>query len=282
MHRHNNDFDETVNFIKSFLRFRVWGPILFLIIIVVGLMQSFYIVDPGFEAVQVRLGTVVDSIKRSGVHFKVPFIDEVLRFDVRIRKADIATNSLSKDLQGVSTTMVINYKISDLPSLYQEIGRSYKEIILNPFTQESVKAIVAQYTAEDLIKNRQDAKEKVLEDLKKRLSSKYIILVDFNFTHLGFSTEFIKAVEEKQIAEQSAKKAKNLTEKIKEEALQQITRADAEAYSLKAQREVVSPELIRLREVEAQIKAIDKWNGVLPRITGSYIPMLPIASNDKK
>jgi len=264
------------NFLEDFGGPRLIAFIVFFVGVAFLLTQSFFIISPGFRGVQIRLGRVIGISVEPGVHFKIPFVDEILSFDVRIRKADIRTDSLSKDLQSVSTTMVINYQISDVSALFQNIGKFFEEIIINPYTQESVKAIVAQYTAEDLIKNRQEAKEKVLEDLKNRLSSKYIILVDFNFTHLGFSTEFIKAVEEKQIAEQSAKKAKNLTEKIKEEAIQQRTRADAEAYSLKSQREVVSEDLIRLREVEAQLKAIDRWNGALPKVTGGSIPMISL------
>ena len=105
------------------------------------------------------------------------------------------------------------------------------------------------------------------------------MLVDFNFIHLDFSKDFIHAVEEKQIAEQSAKTSKNLTEKIKEEALQIRTRADAEAYAFQVQKESVSDNLIKLKQIEAQMYAIKKWNGVLPRMTGNAVPMISFPEN---
>jgi regulator of protease activity HflC (stomatin/prohibitin superfamily) len=196
--------------------------------------------------------------------------------DTRVRKANIETTAMSKDLQSVSIGMVINFQIDNAAKLYQAIGLHFEDIIINPFTQESVKAVVAKFTAEDLIQRRHEAKELVIQELGDRLKVKYITLVDFNFTHLDFSKEFIHAVEEKQIAEQSAKKARNLTEKVKEEAVQSRMRAEAEAFTLKIKKESVTAELIKLQELEVQAKAIEKWNGVLPHVTGSNIPLLPL------
>ena len=96
------------------------------------------------------------------------------------------------------------------------------------------------------------------------------------YLQVYFSKDFIHAVEEKQIAEQSAKTAKNLTEKIKEEALQIRTRADAESYAFHVKKEAVNDNLIKLKQIEAQLSAIEKWDGVLPRMTGKAIPMVSL------
>ena len=239
---------------------------------------GFYTVEPGFTAIHVRLGKILSQKKESGYYFKIPGIDSIASFDLRIRKAfpDIETKAMSKDLQPVSVGMVVNYKIDDALKLYQEIGSQFEKIIIDPFTQESVKAVIAKFTAEDLIQRRHEAKELVIAELAARLKSRFILLVDFNFTHLDFSYEFIKAVEDKQIAEQRAKQAKNLTEKVREEALQTRMRAEAEAFSLNAKKAAVTQELIRLQEIEAQVKAIEKWNGVLPNVTGGAVPMLSV------
>lgn len=242
------------------------------------LFAGFYTVEPGFTAIHVRLGKILSQKKESGYYFKIPVIDSIASFDLRIRKAfpDIETKAMSKDLQPVSVGMVVNYKIDNALQLYQEIGSEFERIIIDPFTQESVKAIIAKFTAEDLIQRRHEAKELVISELAARLKSRFILLVDFNFTHLDFSHEFIKAVEDKQIAEQRAKQAKNLTEKVREEALQTRMRAEAEAFSLNAKKAAVTAELIRLQEIEAQVKAIEKWNGVLPNVTGGAVPMLSV------
>ncbi len=261
--------------------------IIFLVLIALGLVISsdiYYTVNPGFTAIQTRLGKIIFESHEPGYYMKLPALDKVSYFDMRIRKAfpDIETKAMSKDLQPVSVGMVVNYKIDNARKLYEEIGSDFERIIIDPFTQESVKAIIAKFTAEDLIQRRHEAKEMVISELAARLKSRHILLVDFNFTHLDFSHEFIKAVEDKQIAEQRAKQAKNLTEKVKEESLQVRMRAEAEAFSLKVKKESVTADLIRLQEIEAQFKAIEKWNGVLPSVTGGSVPMISLLNKSNE
>lgn len=236
----------------------------------------FYTINPGYTALQLRLGKVLKTESVSGFYYKIPFIDTIVMINTQINKAAIETTGMSRDLQTVSVGMVINYRISDVLKLYQEIGTNFERVIIDPFTQESVKAVIAKFTAEDLIQSRHEAKEKVIQELQDRLAPRYLQLVDFNFIHLDFSPDFIKAVEEKQIAEQSAKTAKNLTAKVHEEALQTRARADAEAYALRVKKESVTKELIELQQVEIQLKAIAKWDGVLPRVNGGALPFISI------
>lgn len=240
--------------------------------------NSFFIVNPGFTALQMRMGKFITSYDVSGCYVKMPFVDSVVLINNRINKAEIETSALSKDLQTVSIGMVINYRVKDARSLYQTVGTQFEQVIINPFTQESVKAIVAKFTAEDLIQCRHDAKDKVIAELASRLAPMHLILVDFNFIHLDFSKDFIHAVEEKQIAEQSAKTAKNLTEKVKEEALQIRSKAEAEAFSLKVKKESVNADLIALKQVEILAKAIEKWDGVLPKVTTNGTPFFNVGN----
>jgi regulator of protease activity HflC (stomatin/prohibitin superfamily) len=259
----------------------VFAAILAGIIFLLGL--PFYILDPGYTTIHLRLGKIVDSQTESGCYFKMPFIDTVVKIDNRINKSVIETSALTKDLQTVKTEVAINYKISNAVALYKNVGTDFEHIIINPFAQESIKAIVAKFTAEDLIQSRHEAKESVFQELKARLVPVYIEFVDFNFVHLDFHTDFIKAVEDKQIAEQQAKMAKNLTEKVKEEALQTKAKAEAEAYALNVKKASVTKELIELKKTDAFIKAIDKWNGVLPQMVGAQTPFISFnASNNEK
>lgn len=136
----------------------------------------------------------------------------------------------------------------------------------------------------------------VVSELVQRLGSKQITVVDFNFTHLDFSPEFIHAVEAKQIAEQDAKRAENMTKQVREEALQTRARGEAEAFSLKVKRESITPELtklkevevkfkeveVKLKQVEAQVKAIEKWDGRLPQVTSGVLPFLPVLNGEKQ
>lgn len=249
------------------------------LLFLIAAYNSYYIVEPGFTALQLRFGKIVTVAEHAGLHYKLPFVDTVVLIDRKINKAVIETTALSHDLQSLSVGVAVNYQIQDPFKLYQDIGTNFMNVIIDPFTQESVKVVIANFTAEDIIQRRQEAKQRVIDELRSRLEKRFIQLIDFNFTHLDFSPDFIHAVEEKQIAEQHAKTAKNLTEKVKEEAVQTKTRAEAEAYSLKIKKEAAaSSELIQLMKIEAQLKAIDKWDGVLPRMTGNQIPFISVDS----
>jgi len=262
-----------MNNISKFLISLVAGIIFTAIVLI---PSCFYTINPGYTAIQLRLGKVIGTHNISGFYFKAPLIDTVIKINTQINKAAIETTGMSRDLQTVSVGMVVNYRISDVLKLYQEIGTNFERVIIDPFTQESVKAVIAKFTAEDLIQSRHEAKDKVVQELQDRLSPRYLELVDFNFIHLDFSPDFIKAVEDKQIAEQSAKTSKNLTAKVQEEALQSRTRAEAEAFALTVKKEAVTKELIALQQVEIQLKAIEKWNGVLPRVNGGTLPFLSL------
>lgn len=231
--------------------------------------NSYYTVEPGYTALHLRMGKIIKENRDSGLYFKMPLIDDVILINNRICKAEISTTALSKDLQTVSADVAINYRINSAIKLYKSVGTDFDNIILNPFSQESIKAIVARFTAEDLIRVRHTARDEVFTDLKNRLDPIYIELVDFNFVHLDFTPQFIHAVEEKQIAEQLAKTAYNLTAKVKEEAEQERLRADAQAYALNIKKSCTTPEIIMLKKIE-------KWDGKLPNYYGSTLPLLSI------
>jgi regulator of protease activity HflC (stomatin/prohibitin superfamily) len=108
-----------------------------------------------------------------------------------------------------------------------------------------------------------------------------ITVVELSITDFEFSQEFNKAIESKQTAEQHALRAKRDLERIKVEAQQKIASAQAEAESLRLQRQVISPELIKLRQIEAQMKAIEKWDGKLPNVTGGTVPFIQVEKEKK-
>ena len=239
--------------------------------VITGILSfSFYTNQVGTTAIQTRLGSIAYVRNNPGLYFKIPMIDSVTYINNRIQKINSKTEALSKDLQFVFAEVALNYKVDNAEGLYREVGTHYKDIVIDPLAQESIKAIIAQYTAEALIQHRHEVKEKVLQDIRDRLDPRYISLVDFNFVHLDFHKEFMQAVEAKQIAQQKAMAAKNITEQVREEAIQNNLKADAEVYSLKVKRETLTPELIELRKIE-------KWDGKLPQtVTGSAVPFINI------
>ena len=251
------------------MKLRIILPIV-LTIMTIFILSCFYMVDPGETALHLRAGTFIAQISEPGCYFQFPFIDSIITINNRIQKVTIETQAMSKDLQRVSVGIAINYRICDPLLLYRKVGLSYEETIINPLAQEAIKAVMAKYSAEDLIVFRHEVKDKIYIDLNTKLTNSYIALSDLNFIHSDFSKDFNEIVEEKQIAEQTAKRAKNITESIREEALQSRLKsdaeayaikvmADAEAYSIKAKRESVTKDIVML-------KAIEKWNGTVPRV----------------
>jgi regulator of protease activity HflC (stomatin/prohibitin superfamily) len=160
--------------------------------------------------------------------------------------------------------------------MYSNIGLNYNERVIDPAVKESFKAAAARYTAEELISKRETLKTEVRNYLRDRLQIFGVVVVELSITDFEFSQEFNKAIESKQTAEQNALRAKRDLERIKVEAEQKIASARAEAEALRLQRQVISPELVQLRQIEAQIKAIEKWDGKLPGVTGGTVPFIQV------
>jgi regulator of protease activity HflC (stomatin/prohibitin superfamily) len=244
----------------------------------VSLISAATVIGAGEQGVVTRFGAIKGNTLEPGFHVVAPFIDRVSVFSTRETKDEVDANSASRDLQSVTTKIALNYHLDpvNVNRLFQEIGTEYKARIIDPAIQESVKGATSRFTAEELITKRSEVKQVVKEILSDRLGSRFIIVDDVAIVDFGFSDEFDKSIEAKQVAEQNALKAEQDLKRVEVEAKQKIEQAKAEAESLRLQRENVSSDLIRLREVEANIRAIDKWNGTLPTYTGGVVPFLDI------
>ena len=149
--------------------------------------------------------------------------------------------------------------------------------------QEVLKAVTAKYTAEELITKRPAVSEEMRATLAERLLVHNIAVNALSIVGFSFSKIFMEAIESKQTAEQLALKAKRDLDRIKIEAEQKITAAKAEAESLRLQRANISPDLIELRKIEANLRAIDKWNGILPQVTGGgAVPFIGVGDLQKR
>src|SRR6266850_2670067 len=123
------------------------GLVLGLLLFIFG--SPYYIVEPGETAIRIRFGSIIDAQKESGLYSKVPFVDDIVHMNNRIRAFEISTKGgLSKDLQSVGTQFVINYKIDDAIALYKSVGTDFETIIIEPFAWECIKSGLAKYTAE--------------------------------------------------------------------------------------------------------------------------------------
>lgn len=252
------------------IKIGVTSALIIVALIVLFSLAPYYIVQPGFTAIHLRLGKIIKVQREGGIYMKAPLLDSIVTMRNGIVKASIETTALSKDLQAISVGIDVNYRYINEVELYKSTRGAVEDIIIGPFCNESIKAVIALYTAEELIHCRHEAKEKIFNDLKDRLRPHFIEFVEVNFSHADFSRDFIKAVEDKQIALQESMMAKNLTDKVREKALQMKLTADAEAYAQQVKKQSATKEL-------AQLKAIEKWDGVLPKYVTGSIPFINLS-----
>lgn len=244
-------------------------------VVVSTLQYSLYDVKGGTRAVIFdRLTGVQENVIGEGTHFLIPWLQKAIIYDVRTKPKNIATNTGTKDLQMVSLTLRVLHRpdVLQLPKIYQNLGLDYDERVLPSIGNEVLKAIVAQFDAADLITQREIVSQKIRQDLAKRAEEFHIKLEDVSITHLTFGSEFTKAVEQKQIAQQDAEKAKFLVEKAEQERKASVIRAEGEAeaadYISKALQKA-GDGLLLIRRLEAS-KEIAKTLATSSNVT--YLP----------
>jgi regulator of protease activity HflC (stomatin/prohibitin superfamily) len=195
---------------------------------------------------------------------------------VKVQKSQTDAVAASADIQDTRSTIALNYFIDpdNANWVYQNLGTGFKSRIIDPAVQEVVKAVTARYTAVNLITKRDKVSDEIKSLLRDRLLAYNIVVDNFAIIDFQFSAQFTKAIEDKQAAEQRALKAERDLDRIKIEAKQKIAAAQAEAESLRLQKQNISKDLIELRKIEATMKAIDKWDGVMPKVTAGAMPFV--------
>lgn len=275
-------------------------PVIIILVIVLA-TSAFVIVEAGHVGVVVTLGAVQPKPLPEGFHLKKPFMDKIEQTDIRLTKAVSKSVAASKDLQTVETQVSVQYSITGAvaPRTYQRIGTRdvVAATVIGPAIQESVKAVTAQFTAEQLVTRRAEVKQQIQtaiesfirvtledKDVPTALTIANVAITDFEF-----SDEFNKAIELKVRAEQEALQAVNeKTRRVTQaEAGYQERKlsADGEAYEIeaasKAKADAIAREAKALKNNPQliQLRLAEKWDGTLPRFTGGEsIPLINIDS----
>jgi regulator of protease activity HflC (stomatin/prohibitin superfamily) len=253
------------------------------ILVVCVLFSSVYTIPAGSRGVLTTFGKPDMIPKNEGIGIKVPFVQDITKMSVQTQKYEAELTAASQDLQDVNTKIAINYRIvpEEAATIYRDIGLGYADKVIYPLQQEINKATTAQYTAEELITKRNEVRNEMKDKLGEKLLPRGIIVEEISIIDFKFSPSFTQAVEQKVTAEQLKLKAVNDLERIKIEAEQKIASAQAEAESLRLQKEQVTSDLIKLRQIEMGMKAIEKWNGIMPLVTGGAMPFIDINSLTK-
>lgn len=224
-----------------------------ILVAIIGILSSIKVVGTGQVGVVTMFGRVTGRELGEGIAMVLPFgVERVTIYDIKVQKQAVTSTAASKDLQDVSSEIVLNYNLErgSVTNIHQTIGVYYVDKIVTPAINEIFKAASAEYTAAELITQRSELKTKAQQALAARLKKYGINVSELSIVDFKFSANFSRAIEEKQVAQQNAERAKFNLEAAK---------TDAEAQ--RAQSQTLTSEYL-------QKQAIEKWDGKMPTYIG--------------
>jgi prohibitin 1 len=258
-----------------------WRPVVFSFLAIIALSLAstcFVIINPGQAGVLSILGKAQDGALLEGLHFKPPLASNVDIYDVTVQKFEVPAQSSTRDLQDLSARFAINFRLD--PTQVVEIRRTQGTLenivskIVAPQTQESFKIAAARRTVEEAITQRTELKTDFDEALGSRLEKYGIIVLDTSVVDLAFSPEFARAVEEKQIAEQRARRGVYVAQEAEQQAQAEINRATGRA---EAQRLLAETLKAAGGTLVLQKEAIEAW-----REGGAQVPKVLVIGSDRE
>ena len=273
---------------RSFLsnKLKILAAIVTFIVIVIVMAESVVIVQAGHRGVVLYLGAVENRVLGEGVHFIVPFAEQVIQLEVHgTLKFQAESTAASNDLQEVQTVIALNYHIdpNDANVIYQQLGEDYADRIIAPTIQESVKASVAKFNAEELITKRETAKGVIANTIRNTLSARNMIVETVFITDFKFSPAFATQIEAKVVAFQKFLTEQNNLRAIQVVANQTVVQAQAQARANVAkaggesQAIKIITEQLRQSPQYLQWQAINRWNGQMPySLGGSGVPFFQL------
>jgi len=274
---------------------RIAAPLIGIIAaIVLAVLSCVSYVPTGYTGILTTFGRVEDNTLDAGISFHLPW-QNVVKMDNREQRDAFQLEAFSKDIQQVDLQGSINYNIDKTTAmrLYRDVGTDYVPILINPRIQEDVKIIIAKYTAENLIANRQIMANEIETLLRDELVSKGINVISLAIENIDFTDAFEAAVEAKQVATQERQRAQTQQEQQTMEATQKAEReriaaqaaadvekinADARAYAIKAEAEAQAEANKKINESLTvdliNYNQVNRWDGKLPTVTSDTIPIL--------
>lgn len=224
-----------------------------------GFYSCCFVVRPGEAAIIYnKIAGLKDSVYGEGLHFRVLGLDDIKLFDVRIRPRVLQTMTGTKDLQMVNIRLRVLFRprAQHLPQIFRTFGQDYDERILPSISNEILKAVVAEYKAEELIQKRDAVSARIFQLMQDKVDQFGLVLEDLSLVDIQFGKEFMLAVEQKQVAQQEAERFKYVVLESEQKKLAAIVRAEGEAESAKLISDAVAKSgdgMLQLRRIEAAV-----------------------------
>src|SRR5918911_4156680 len=265
------------SFMRGSNKLKILAAVITFVIIIIIISESVVVVQAGHRGVVLYVGAVEGRVLGEGLHFIIPFAEQVIQLEVRTLKFQAEATAASNDLQEVQTVIALNYHIdpSDSNVIYQQLGADYAERIIAPTIQESVKASVAKFNAEELITKRETAKSVIAAAIRNTLSARDIVVETVFITDFKFSQAFADQIEQKVVAFQKYLTEQNNLKAVQVVANQTVVQAQAQARANIARAEGESQAIkvitdqLRQDPQYLQWQSINRWNGQMPYSLGS-------------
>jgi prohibitin 2 len=249
------------------------------LVLMVGLLVTgcgCEVVDTGHRGIEKRFGEVQGEPLTEGLRFYNPITSSIVELSVREEKMEGKTLAFTRDTQSVTIEYSLTFQPtpSKINKLYVQLGEEWAEKIVHPLVLQSIKDVIGQYVADDLVQSREAARSKAYDELRNTLAARDVTVTQLAFTNLDFDDAYEEAVEAKVVAVQKAAQAKNKTVEIEERAKQAIIAARAEAESMTIRSQALSQ-----NKGLVEYEAVQKWNGKLPTyMMGSTVPFINLST----
>lgn len=263
---------------------RTMGVVILFIIVISILWGFFVIVPAGHRGVVLWWGRVENRVLGEGLNFKVPFAETVIKVDVRVQPHPFKEiDASSKEYQNVKMTGMMNFHIdpSFVNDLYQKVGLDFANKVIDPAFNDFVKEVVPTYPIGEILPKREEIRKRAMSKLGDNLSRYHVIVDDIYFANIRFSPEYEGAIEAKQVAQQQVETQKQVLAQREIEAQQKVATAKGEAESILvvAQGQAKANDAISrsISSILVQYKGIEKWNGILPQVSGGAVPLIDLS-----
>jgi regulator of protease activity HflC (stomatin/prohibitin superfamily) len=266
---------------------RTIGVVAILLIIFIFVWGTFAIAPAGHRGVVLWWGSVEKRVMGEGLNFKVPMAERVIKVDVRVQPHPFREiDAASKEYQMVKLTGMMNFHIdpSFVNDLYQKVGLDFANKVIDPAFNDFVKEVVPNYPITEILPKREEIRKRAMIKLGENLTRYHIIVDDIYFANIRFTPDYEKAIEAKQVAQQQVETQRQILAQREIEAQQKVATAKGEAESILvvAQGQAKANEALSrsISPILVQYKSIEKWNGILPQVSGGGIPLIDLGKSE--